>query len=116
MEKGIGVCRGKGHRGIFCFAIFLALISCTGKNGGLSDKEFATLYTEIVRAQSTATDSASAIDSAFAVTSRHGIRSEDLAMFRDRINKHPERWVAVWELTMDHLEVARGANKPRRGG
>lgn len=115
MEKRIGVSRGKGHRGVLCFAIFLALISCTGKQEDLSDKEFAALYAEIVRAQSTATDSASAVDSAYAVTSRHGIRPEDLVMFRDRMDEHPERWVTVWELTMDHLDVARGADKPRRG-
>lgn len=72
--------------------------------GGSVERRFVRFYSDVVEAQRAALDSAAAVDSALAVAQRHKMSPAELALFRDRMRAHPERWADIWERVVERLE------------
>lgn len=53
-------------------------------------------------------DSATAIDSAFAIAERHGISPEHMERFRDRMHDDPAEWIEIWEAVMEEVQSRQG--------
>jgi len=86
-------------------------ICCRTTSNELTPEEFARFYADVVIAQESALDSATAIDSAFTIAEQEGISADQLNQFRDRMHADPVLWVTVWELVVEEVQSRKNENR-----
>lgn len=85
-------------------ALLLILASCAPPSPGT---RFTRFYRDVVASQQHVADSATAVDSAMAVATRHGISRDELVRVREKLHSDPERWVTVWTRVVEDPPAPR---------
>jgi|GEM_PF-2641413 len=91
-----------------CSLCLCLSLSCRSNSHELTTRRFVHFYADVVIAQESALDSATAIDSAFAIAERHGISPEHMERFRDRMHDDPAEWIEIWEAVMEEVQSRQG--------
>ncbi|MCD6097668.1 hypothetical protein J7K18_02125 [bacterium] len=99
------------RRTSFIIASVVILLSVVGvrseeKKEEMTQEEFVQLYVELSRAaEAYLSDSARLVEVQDSIFDSFGFTRDDFEAFKEKVDKHPEKWEKVWKAILAEIEA-----------